>query len=97
MNDLTNWIYKLSREETLEAAQNLTLQITRNASRDEREEELPKPFIHQPSENVQEIEQLARLILLAGAVSSQNVEVVRSVIQRAYGKQLILEAQKLSC
>jgi hypothetical protein len=55
MNDLTNWIEKLSREETLKAAQNLTLQITQNASRDDREEELPKPFIDKPSENLQEI------------------------------------------
>lgn len=82
MNDLTNWIEKLSREETIEAAQHLTLQITQNASHSEREEELPKPFIYQPSENVQEIEQLAQLILLAGAVNSENVEAVKSADSR---------------
>ena len=79
MNDLINRIEKLSREETLIAAQNVTLQITQNASCNEREEELPKPFIDKPSENVQEIEQLARLILLAGAVSSESEQVSSAI------------------
>lgn len=81
MNDLIMWIERLSREGTLIAAQNLTLQITQNASRGEREEELPKPFIDKPSENVEETEQLARLILLVGAINSESVEAVRSALQ----------------
>src|SRR5262245_46802620 len=81
MNDLANLIEKLSRGATLIAAQNLTLQITHNASRQQREEELPKPFIDRLSGNAHEIEELARLILLAGAVSSESDEAVRSAIR----------------
>ena len=95
MNDLINWIEKLSREETLIAAQNLTLQITQNASRNEREEELPKPFIDKPSENVQEIEQLARLILLTGAVSSESLDAVRSTTQEVCETQASLEGTEI--
>jgi len=91
MSDLTNSIEKLSREEALEAAQNLALQVTQNASPSEREEELPKPFIDKPYENVQEIEQLARLILLTAAGDAENAETVRSAIQEACRKQVILE------
>lgn len=95
MNDLVNWIEKLSRAETLIAAQNLTLQITKDASRHERDEELPKPFIDKPSENVQEIEQLARLILLTGAVSPENLEAVRSIIQEVFETEASLEGTEI--
>jgi hypothetical protein len=81
MNDLTNRIEKRSRGATLIAAQNLTLQITNNASRQQREKELPKPFIDRLSGNAHEIEELSRIILLAGAVSSERVEAVRSAIR----------------
>lgn len=90
MSDLANSIEKLSREEALEAAQNLALQISQNASPNEREEELLKPFIEKPYENIQEIEQLARLVLLTAAADSENEEAVRSAIQGAGRKQLIL-------
>jgi hypothetical protein len=90
MSDLVNSIEKLSREETLEAAQNLALQISPNASPNEREEELLKSFIEKPYENIQEIEQLARLVLLTAAADSENEEAVRSAIRGAGRKQLIL-------
>src|SRR5438067_11639255 len=91
MSDLTNSIEGLSREETLEAAHNLALEITQKASSAEREEELPKPFIDKPDENIQEIEQLARLILLAAAGDAKNAETVRSAIREACRKQVILD------
>src|SRR5690242_18476810 len=94
MNDLINRIEKPSREKTLIAAQNLTLQITQNASGHEREEELPRPFIDKPSGNVQQIEQLARLILLAGAVTGES-EAVRSAIQRVSEKETSLEGTEI--
>lgn len=90
MSDLTNSIETLSRAEALEAAQNLALQITQNASPSAREEELSKPFIDKPNENIQEIEQLAQLILLTAAADPDNAEAVRSAIEGAGGKQLIL-------
>ena len=83
MGDLTELIEKLPRAEALEAAQNLTLRVTQNASKDEREEELPKPFIDKPNENVQEIEELARLILLTAAANSESAEAVGCAIQAA--------------
>lgn len=91
MSDLTNSIERLSREEALEAGHNLALQITRHASPSEREEELPKPFIDKPDENIQEIEQLARLILLTAAGDAETSEAVRSVIEEARRKQVIPE------
>jgi hypothetical protein len=88
MSDLTKLIEKLSRDEVLEAAQNLTLRITQNASKAEREEELPKPFIDRPNENAQEIEELARLILLTAAANSESAEDVGGAIEAAGRKEL---------
>jgi hypothetical protein len=88
MSELTNCIEGLSREETLEAAQNLALQITQHVSSCERKEELPKPFIDKPNENTGDIEQLARLILLTGAANSEKAETVRSAIQFSAGREL---------
>ena len=85
MSDLTKLIEKLSRDEVLEAAQNLTLRITQNASKAEREE-LPKPFIDRPNENAQEIEKLARLILLTAAANSETAEDVGGAIGQLPGK-----------
>jgi hypothetical protein len=95
MSDLTNSIEGLPLEQALEAAQNLTLEIIQNASPSEREEELPKPFIDKPNENTQEIEQLARLVLLTAAADSENAEAVRSAIKAAGRKELILEGTEI--
>jgi hypothetical protein len=88
MSDLSKLIEKLSREEALVAAQNLTLLVTQNASKAEREEELPKPFIDKPNENVREIDELARLILLTGAANSESAEAVRRAIEESSRKEL---------
>jgi hypothetical protein len=95
MSDLINSVEGLSREETLEAAQNLALQITQHASSGEREEELPKPFIDKPSENTEDIEQLARLILLTGAANSEKAETVRSAIEFSDGRELIPDGTEI--
>jgi hypothetical protein len=95
MSDLTNSIEGLSREETLEAAQNLALQITQHASPGEREEELPKPFIDTPNENTEDIEQLARLILLTASADPERVEGVTSAIEGARRKESILEGTEI--
>jgi hypothetical protein len=91
MNDLINSIEKLSSDEVLAVAQNLVLQITQKATPSEREGELPKPFIDKPNENILEIEQLARLILLTAVSDPENAEGVRSTIEDAGRKELILE------
>jgi hypothetical protein len=91
MSDLTNSIEELTREQALKAAQNLVLQITQKATPSEREEELPKPFIDAPNENIQAIGQLARLVLLTAAADPENAEAVRSVTKAAGRKELILE------
>jgi len=88
MNDLTKLIEKLSRDEVLEVAQNLTLRITQNASKAEREEELPKPFIDRVNENAKETEELARLILLTAAANSERAEDVGWAIAAAGRKEL---------
>jgi hypothetical protein len=95
MSDLTNSIEGLSREETLDAAQNLALQITQDALPDEREEELPKPFIDKPNDNTEDIEQLARLILLTGAANSEKAQTVRSAIQLSAGRELIPDGTEI--
>jgi hypothetical protein len=95
MSDLTKSIEKLSREEALEAAQNLALEVTQHASPSERKDELPKPFIDKPNENIEEIEQLARLILLTAAADPEKVEAVTSVIEGPGRKELILEGTEI--
>ena len=95
MSDLTNSLEKLSREEALEAAQNLVLRVTQNASRSEREDELPKPFIDKPNENIGEIEQLARLILVTAAADPERVEAVTSLIEGAGRKEVVLEGTEI--
>jgi len=87
MSELSRSIEKLSRGKALVAAQNLTLSITQNASKAEREEELPKPFIDNPNEKVREIEELARLILLTAAANSENTEAVQWAIETADRKE----------
>jgi hypothetical protein len=95
MRDLTKSIEELRLEEALKAAQNLALQITQNATPSEREEELPKPFIDKPNEKIYEIEQLARLILLTAASDPENAEGVRSTIEDAGRKELVLEGTEI--
>ena len=89
MTDLSKLIEKLSRGEALDAAQNLTLWITQNASKAEREEELLRPFIDNPNEKVKEIEELARPILLTAAANSESTEAVGWAIEAAGRKELI--------
>jgi hypothetical protein len=88
MSDLSKLIEKLSRGEALDAAQNLTLWITQNASKAEREEELPRPFIDNPNEKVQEIEESARLILLTAAANSESTEAVGWAVEAAGRREL---------
>ena len=95
MSDLTNSIEELPREEALKAAQNLALKITQNATPSEREEELPKPFIDKLNENIQEIEQLARLVLLTAAADPEKAGAVRSTIEDARKKGSILEGTEI--
>ncbi|MGB9178454.1 MAG: hypothetical protein WCB68_04330 [Pyrinomonadaceae bacterium] len=90
MSDLTKSIETLTREEALEAAQNLALRISKDESPGDREEAVLKPLIEKPFENIQEIEQLARLVLLTAAANPENDEVVRSAIAGAGRKQFIL-------
>lgn len=95
MNELPNLIENLSREEALEAAQYLALRISEGQSPGVREESLLKPIIEKPYENIQEIEQLSRLVLLTAAANPENEEVVRSAIAGAGRKQIILGGSEI--
>jgi hypothetical protein len=95
MNELPDLIENLSREEALEAAQYLALRISEGQSPGDREEALLKPILEKPYENIQEIEQLSRLVLLTAAANPENEEVVRSAIAGAGRKQIILGGSEI--
>lgn len=90
MNDLTKQIESLTFEEVLETAQHLALKISEGQPTGEREKQFLKPFLDQPYSNIEEIEQLSRLLLLAAATIEGYEEDVKSAIEGAGRKQLIL-------
>jgi hypothetical protein len=90
MNQLVNQIESLSREEALEAAQHLGLLISEGRQAGEREEELLRDITNHPYANIEEIEQLSRILLLTAATLDGYEEAVRSAIDGAGRKQLIL-------
>lgn len=90
MNDLFKQIEDLTREEALEAAQHIALKISEGKSAGDREQQFLKPFLDQPYANIEEIEQLSRLVLLTAATNEDYEEDVKSAIRGAGRKQLIL-------
>lgn len=90
MNDLFKQIEGLTREEALEAAQHIALKISEGQSAGDREKQFLKPFLDQPYANIEEIEQLSRLVLLTAATNEDYEEDVKSAIRGAGRKQLIL-------
>lgn len=90
MNDLEKQINDLTREETLEAAQYLATKISGVHAPGERERELLQPFTDQPYANIEEIEQLARVLLLTAVNEDGYQDSVKVAIEGAGRKQLIL-------
>jgi len=90
MNDLIKTIENLSREEALEAAQYLALRISEGRSPGEREKQFLTPFLEQPYANIEEIEEISRLVLVAAATTEEYQGPLKSAIEGAGRKQLIL-------
>jgi hypothetical protein len=90
MEDIIKQINDLTREESLEAAQYLALTILEGKLAGEREKQFLQPFLEQPYANIEEIGQLARLLLLTAVLTDGYEEAVKSAIEGAGKKQLIL-------
>jgi hypothetical protein len=90
MNDLANQIRNLSREEALEAAQHLGLRISGSRQPGEREKELLQEITNHPNANIEEIEQLCRLLLFTAAMTDGYEDAVKAAIAGAGRKQFIL-------
>ena len=90
MKDLIEKIEKLSREEALEASGFVSKMLTANENVGKVEKNFLKPLIEQPYQNLPEIEQLARLMLMAAAVIPEYEDTVRKAIEGAGKKQFIL-------
>ncbi len=90
MNGLFTEIEGLTREEAFEATQYLALKVAEGQSAGEREKQFLKPFLDHPYANIEEIEQLSRLVLLTAAATDGYEEAVKSAIEGAGRKQLVL-------
>ncbi len=90
MSDLEKQINDLTREEALEAAQYLATKISEGRAPEAREQELLRPITDHPYANIEEIEQLSRLLLLTAADTDGYQDAVKSAIEGAGRKQLIL-------
>jgi hypothetical protein len=90
MNDLIQRIQELSREEALEAAGFVGKELTSASSPSETEKDLLKPLTIQPYQNIEELEQLARLMLITGASMPEFQETIRKAVEGAGQKQFIL-------
>jgi len=90
MDDLIREIENLSREQALEAAGFVSDQVTIDAETDGNEAEALEPLTDQPYQNIEEIEQLARLLLITAALTPEYQETVRRAIEGAGEKQFIL-------
>lgn len=90
MSDLPKQIENLTREEALEAAQHLAMKISQGQAPGAREEEVLRPFTQHPYANIEEIEQLSRLLLLTAANVDGYEDAVKVAIEGTGRKQFIL-------
>src|SRR3954462_8952808 len=90
MSSLTDDINGLSREAALEAVGYLGKSLGVSSDLDPKENELLAPLTQQPYANIADIEQLARLTLLAAASDPTWEASVRKAVEGAGKKQFIL-------
>jgi hypothetical protein len=90
MNDLVEKIDGLSREQALEAANFVADVIATEADTQAAEADIQQLLAGQPYQHIKEVEQLARLTLVAAALSPQYEDIVRKSIEASGQKQFIL-------
>jgi hypothetical protein len=90
MNTLADQIEGLSRDQAIEAAQFLSRSLSRGQEVGEDEMAALAPLLAQPYEYVDEVEQLARVTLLAAAATPEYEANVRKAIAGTGRKQVIL-------
>jgi hypothetical protein len=92
MNDRTliQQVEQLSREQALEAAGFVAEAITEETQPEIGAESRLESITHQPYERLEEIEQIARLLLMHAATIEEYHDYVRSAIEGAGKKQVIL-------
>jgi hypothetical protein len=90
MSDLVKQIEELTREEALEAAQYLSAALGASAEKASAEQAALQPLTEQPYAHLEDIEGLARILLLSAAAVPEYEEAVRKAVEGAGGKQFIL-------
>jgi hypothetical protein len=90
MTDLVARIEGLSREEALEAAKYLSQSLGATPEKATTEKKALQSLTDHPFANVEDIEQLARLLLLSAAAVPECEDAVRKAVGGAGGKQFIL-------
>ena len=95
MNDLISKIEGLTREQALEASGFLSRQLAQDSGAGEAERELLAPLTAQPYRNIEEIEQLARVVLMSAALTPEYEEAVRKAVEGAGRKQYIFSGGEI--
>lgn len=90
MNELQQRIEKLTREEVFEAAQFIAQEISEGRLPEEREDEVLKEITEKPFENIDEFENMARILLSVAAETPDLQDKVEQAIAGIGKKQLIL-------
>jgi hypothetical protein len=90
MSDLVEKIQTLSREEALEAAGYVCDALGIDLDKTGAERTALESLTAQPFQSIQEIEQLARLVLMTAALTPEHEDAVRKAIEGSGQKQFIL-------
>jgi hypothetical protein len=93
--DLVEQIQKLTREEALEAAGYVADRITDECEPDIAAEDQLTAITDQPYAHLEDIEQMARLLLMEAATTDEYQDYVRSAVEGAGKKQIILGGMEI--
>jgi hypothetical protein len=96
MSELIKDIENLSQEEALEAAGFVSEAISADSDRARPETALLKPITDKPYQNIAEIEQLARLLLITAALTPKYEVTVRKAVEGAGQRQFILGGAEIA-
>jgi hypothetical protein len=95
MNTLVERIEKLNREEAIEAAQFLSRSLTGGQGAGAAENSAVAPIKAQPFKYLEEVEQLARVILLAAAANPEYEKEVEKALAGSGHKQIVLGGMEI--
>src|SRR5579884_1444307 len=90
MSDLIQQIENLSREQALEASSFVSEALVMNTEGGDTEKTILKPLIDKPYQNIEEIEQLSRLVLISAALTPEYENTVRKAVEGAGKKNFIM-------